>query len=150
MYWNLKDSSGRLLGNNQLILVALDETAPTFPDPCPFTPGEYNVRTSINKAGRLAVGGCFVADNGSVLEVGSEEDCTPATCNDVSAVVINNGETCSVEIFDCFSNVPGNGEPTSLTLSYGNFDVTVSFLVCMLGDRTNLQTFNKSYATIIS
>eukprot|EP00980_Cylindrotheca_fusiformis_P006506 scaffold1381_cov64-Cylindrotheca_fusiformis.AAC.4 len=89
-------------------------------DDCPFTAGDYTVRAFINKAGRVVVGGCE-----------NETDCLPADCNNVPATVSNNGPTCSVTIADCFSNAGVGG---TLTLEYGNFDVTNNlFLADLVG-----------------
>ena len=107
-------------------------------DNCPFSSGTYRPNSYLNKEGRVAVGGCFV-DNNIFYEFNSDgtesnRQCQPANCNGVPATVVNNGSSCDVTIENCFSNQPGGGEPTSLTFTFGGFDVNVSSLVacCLL------------------
>ena len=102
-------------------------------DNCPFSSGTYRANSYLNKEGRVAVGGCFV-DNNIFYEFNSDgtesnRQCQPANCNGVPATVVNNGSSCDVTIENCFSNQPGGGEPTSLTFTFGGFDVNVSSLV---------------------
>ena len=99
---------------SKAIFVLLSVMGAAMADDCPLTPGSYTGGTHINKAGRVAVGGCDTVN-----------DCQPANCNNIPIEVVNNGETCAVTVFECFSAGPGNGSPTSLTLVYSNYDVTV-------------------------